>query len=56
VNHVIAQHFRTPEVRDQLFNSGVEAVANSPKEFADYMRSDMAKWGKLIGETGIRAE
>jgi tripartite-type tricarboxylate transporter receptor subunit TctC len=41
-------------VRERLFNSGTEAIGSSPEALAATMRSDMAKWGKLIKAAGIR--
>jgi len=39
-----------------LFNSGVEAVGSSPERFAATVKSEMAKWGKIIRDVGIRDE
>jgi tripartite-type tricarboxylate transporter receptor subunit TctC len=41
-------------VRERLFNAGTEAIGSSPEELAATMRSDMAKWGKLIRAAGLR--
>jgi tripartite-type tricarboxylate transporter receptor subunit TctC len=35
---------------------GGVAVGDSPEEFAAYIRADYERWGKLIRETGIKAE
>lgn len=45
-----------PEVRDRLLNVGAEPVGGTPAEFAALIRSDMAKWGRLIKEAGIREQ
>ena len=45
-----------PAVKDKLFNTGNEVVANTPREFADYMKKDMQRMGKVIRDAGIRAE
>jgi len=44
-----------PEVANRLLSSGVEPVGSSPEEAAAYIKADMAKWGKIIREAGIRA-
>ena len=41
-------------VKEKFFNIGVEVVGGTPKEFAAYIRSDMAKWSKVIMDAGIR--
>ena len=44
------------DVRQQLANLGVEPVGGTPEDFATYLRADIAKWTRLIKETGLRAE
>jgi tripartite-type tricarboxylate transporter receptor subunit TctC len=34
----------------------VETVASSPAQAAAYIKADMAKWGRLIKDAGIREE
>ena len=45
-----------PESRKRLTDLGFEPVGNTPAEFAAYIRSEIAKWGKVIREAGIKAE
>ncbi|MBL8385126.1 MAG: tripartite tricarboxylate transporter substrate binding protein [Burkholderiales bacterium] len=47
---------QAPEVRDRLVAMGLEVVASTPADFADYLRSESAKWGKVIRDAKIRAE
>jgi tripartite-type tricarboxylate transporter receptor subunit TctC len=42
-----------PDVKEKLFNAGVEVVGSSPEEFAAAVKSEMAVWGKLIKDAGI---
>jgi len=56
LNRESVRVLRSPEVKERLFNSGAEVVANSPREFAAYMKADMQKMGKVIKDAGIRAE
>ena len=44
------------EVRERLIAMGLEVVGNSPAEFAEYLRSESLKWGKIIRDAKIRAE
>jgi len=44
------------DIREQLFRSGMEAVGSSPAELATVIRDEVAKYGKLIREVGIRAD
>ncbi len=51
----IARALNRPAVKERLFRMGVEVVAGSPKEFADYIDADMKKLRKLIKDVGIKA-
>jgi tripartite-type tricarboxylate transporter receptor subunit TctC len=44
------------ELRERLTDQGFEPVGDSPQEFAAYIRSEIAKWGKVIRDAGIRSE
>jgi len=56
LNREIVGALGRPEVKERLFALGLEVVANSPGEFAAAMKADMAKWGKVIKDAGIRAD
>lgn len=45
-----------PEVKQALLGHGFEAVGNTPAQFAEYIRSEIAKWSKIISEAGIKPE
>ena len=50
----IATVLHRPDIRDRFLGTGVESVGSTPEEFAAVIRTDMAKMGKLIRDTGIR--
>ena len=52
----IARYMRTPEAKERLLKAGIEAVGNTPAEFAAIIRDDMAVKGKVIREAGIRMD
>jgi tripartite-type tricarboxylate transporter receptor subunit TctC len=52
----IAAVTQDPEVRDKLVGMGLEVVGSSPSDFAAYVRSESAKWGKVIRDAGVKAE
>ena len=52
VNRVIAQD----DVRDRLVTLGTDPVGGSPAQFAQVIRSDLAKWAKAIQASGAKAE
>ena len=45
-----------PEVRDQLANQGLTLQTSSPEQLAALLRSDLARWRKVIGEARIVAD
>jgi tripartite-type tricarboxylate transporter receptor subunit TctC len=44
------------EVGTRLVAMGTDPVGSSPEQFAAYIRSETAKWGKLIRNIGLRLE
>jgi tripartite-type tricarboxylate transporter receptor subunit TctC len=45
-----------PDVRARLAGLGLQAVGNSPDEFAALIKAQIPKWAKLIREAGIKPE
>jgi tripartite-type tricarboxylate transporter receptor subunit TctC len=52
----LAAVIATPELKEQLARLGAEPVGSSPAEFAAFMQSEHARWGKIIRERGIKPE
>ncbi len=61
---VIADKFRAdlvkvmqdPEVKEKFAALGVEALSSTPAEFGAYIKSETAKYAKLIKDAGIKGE
>jgi tripartite-type tricarboxylate transporter receptor subunit TctC len=45
-----------PEVRDRLRQAGVTPSPSSPEEFGRYLQEEIARWGRLIREKGIKGD
>ncbi|MBI2293370.1 MAG: tripartite tricarboxylate transporter substrate binding protein, partial [Betaproteobacteria bacterium] len=56
LNRELANIVRAPDVRDRLAAQGFDARASTPAEFAAYLHSEIAKWGKVIKATGMRVD
>lgn len=56
LNREMVAALKRTDVTERLFNAGVEVVASSPGELAATIKSEMAKWGKVIRDAGIREE
>jgi tripartite-type tricarboxylate transporter receptor subunit TctC len=52
VNKILAM----PEIKTLLFNQGLDVAGGTPEKFAAYMKSERAKWAKVIKESGAKAE
>lgn len=51
----VSRAISKPEVRDRLASAG-EQVTPGPEAFTAVLKADLAKWGKVIKETGLRQE
>ena len=49
----IVRAINRTEVKERLFNAGVEVVGSSPEEFTATVKDDMARMGKVIKDAGI---
>ncbi len=56
LNTVIVKGLMSADARERLAALGGEVVANTPAEFAAYLRDDLAKWSKLIKALGLKPE
>jgi tripartite-type tricarboxylate transporter receptor subunit TctC len=54
LNQEITRIMTRAEVKEKLVAAGTDAMATTPEEFAATIKSEMAKWGALIRDTGIR--
>ena len=52
----LVETLRTPSVREALAKVAVDPFGNSPEEFAQSLRADLAKWSKVIKAAGIKPE
>lgn len=52
----VARILAAPDVRKIFANEGAEAVGNSPQEFAAIVKSETAKWAKVVKAAGIKIE
>jgi tripartite-type tricarboxylate transporter receptor subunit TctC len=53
LNAELVRSTRAPEVVERLAPDGGEPVGSTSEEFARFIAEDMARWSKLVRETGI---
>jgi len=56
LNQEVVRILSRADVKEKFFNTGNEVVGSSPEELAGYIKSDMAKIGKLVKDTGVHAD
>lgn len=56
LNHDIVAIMRSPEMRERLASEAGEPIGNTPEEFEKIIRADVAKWAKIVRESGIKAD
>lgn len=55
-NREMVKILKSPEISKRLQEMEFEIVASSPKQFGDWIGSEIKRWGKVIKDTGAKAE
>ncbi|SRR6266508_5975062 len=56
LNREIVKILSLPAMKERLVELGYEPVGNTPDEYAAQIRTEIAKWAKVIRSAGIRAQ
>ena len=56
LNQEIVRFLNRAEVKERFLSAGAEVVASSPEQFSATIKFDIAKWGKVIKDAGIKTE
>jgi tripartite-type tricarboxylate transporter receptor subunit TctC len=56
INAAVVEILRTPEMKAKLEGEGAEVVADTPEEFAKFLRDETATWSKVVKDAGIKPE
>jgi tripartite-type tricarboxylate transporter receptor subunit TctC len=54
LNTAFVAAINDPVVKDKLIKSGAIPVANAPGEFGQFLKDELARWGKLVRERNIK--
>ncbi|HKC53987.1 MAG TPA: tripartite tricarboxylate transporter substrate binding protein [Burkholderiales bacterium] len=46
----------SPEIRERFGNTGVEVVAGTPEQFSTFLKSEVARWAKVVQDANIKAD
>ena len=56
ISEDIARTLTVPEIRDRMLSQGLDPVSNTPGQFAQHIRSEIAKWAQVVKAAGVKAE
>jgi tripartite-type tricarboxylate transporter receptor subunit TctC len=56
LNTEMVKIMRSPEVTDRFNKAGVDVVASSPEYFTDFLKSEVARWAKVVQDANIKAD
>ena len=52
----VSRVLQATEMRERQISQGIEPVGSTPEYFAEFIKTEIAKWGKVIKEAGIKLE
>ena len=52
----IVESLAAPEMKAEFTKNGVEMIGSTPREFAEFIRRETLKWGRIARDNNIRAE
>ena len=53
LNAEVVQMLALPEVRQRISREGADPVGSAPAEFTERFRDEVAKWGKVVKDSGL---
>jgi tripartite-type tricarboxylate transporter receptor subunit TctC len=56
LNAEVVRILRLPDVIEKLAIAGVEIQTGTPKEWGEFVKAEIAKWGKVVKEAGVKVE
>jgi tripartite-type tricarboxylate transporter receptor subunit TctC len=56
LNQEIVKLMNSPDTQKALFDAGVEVAPSSPEAMSSYLVQELARWGKVVKDTGIKLE
>ena len=56
LNREIVKIMNLPDVREKFAQQGIDPTSSTPEEFAQLIRDEVTRWGKIIRGAGIKLE
>lgn len=56
LNAEVVRIIKLPEVRERLASEGADFVGNTPEELTAFVKAEIAKWNKVVKQSGAKVE
>ena len=56
LHKAVIEVMQAPDVRAKFANLSLEITTTSPRQFEDHLKSELARWGKVVKAAGIKPE
>jgi tripartite-type tricarboxylate transporter receptor subunit TctC len=56
LNEALNRAAQSPDERERLEAQALDPVGGTPQEFAEYVKSEVSKWGRIVQETGSKPD
>jgi tripartite-type tricarboxylate transporter receptor subunit TctC len=55
-NQQVSRILQAPEFRERQISQGLEPVGSTPEYFAELIKTEISKWGKVVKQAGIKLD
>jgi tripartite-type tricarboxylate transporter receptor subunit TctC len=56
INAESVKAIKSADMIDMLARAGTEPLGNTPRQAAEFLKAEIARWGKVIREANVKAE
>ena len=56
INTDATSALNVPEVKDRLAAQGMYVVANTPEQFAAFLKTEIPRWAKVVRDSGVKPQ
>ena len=56
LNSAMVKALQVQDVRERLMAEGADIVGSSPDQFAEFIKTETSKWGRVVAASGMKAE
>ncbi len=56
LNGEIRRILEMPDIRQYFLDQGAYPAANTPEQFAAFVKSEVERWGRVVRETGVKVD